>query len=66
MDYAEDQAMSRKQMHMADWVKKLDGFLQFNEKTKSLNDREQIFMVYLVSLDLCPVQIWSLPHKLGK
>jgi hypothetical protein len=32
LDYAEDQALSRKQMHMADWVKKLDGFLQFNEK----------------------------------
>ena len=32
LDYAEDQAMARKQMCMADWVKKLDGFLQFNEK----------------------------------
>lgn len=32
LDYAEDQALSRKQMHMADWAKKLDGFLQFNEK----------------------------------
>ena len=32
LDYAEDQALSRKQMHMADWLKKLDGFLQFNEK----------------------------------
>lgn len=32
LDYAEDQAVSRKPMHMADWVKKLDGFLQFNEK----------------------------------
>ncbi len=32
LDYAEDQALSRKQMHMADWIKKLDGFLQFNEK----------------------------------
>lgn len=32
LDYAEDQAMTRKPMHMADWVKKLDGFLQFNEK----------------------------------
>ncbi len=32
LDYAEDQALTRKQMHMADWVKKLDGFLQFNEK----------------------------------
>jgi hypothetical protein len=32
LDYAEDQAVSRKPMHMADWVKKLDSFLQFNEK----------------------------------
>lgn len=24
--------MGRKSMHMADWIKKLDGFLQFNEK----------------------------------
>lgn len=32
LDYAEDQAMTRKPMHMVDWVKKLDGFLQFNEK----------------------------------
>ena len=32
LDYAEDQAMTRNPMHMADWVKKLDGFLQFNEK----------------------------------
>ena len=32
LDYAEDQALSRKPMHMADWIKKLDAFLQFNEK----------------------------------
>ncbi len=32
LDYAEDQAQSRKPMHMADWVSKLDGFLRFNEK----------------------------------
>jgi hypothetical protein len=32
LDYAEDQAVTRSPMHMADWVKKLDGFLQFNEK----------------------------------
>jgi hypothetical protein len=32
LDYAEDQALSRKPMHMSDWIKKLDGFLQFNEK----------------------------------
>jgi hypothetical protein len=32
LDYAEEQALTRKSMHMADWIKKLDGFLQFNEK----------------------------------
>ena len=32
LDYAEDQAQGHKPMHMGDWVKKLDGFLQFNEK----------------------------------
>ncbi len=32
LDYAEDQALSRKPMYMADWIKKLDKFLQFNEK----------------------------------
>jgi hypothetical protein len=32
LDYAEDQARRRTPMKMADWVKKLDGFLQFNER----------------------------------
>lgn len=32
LDYAEGQASKRQAMYMADWVKKLDGFLQFNEK----------------------------------
>ncbi|MBK7962156.1 MAG: virulence RhuM family protein [Bdellovibrionales bacterium] len=32
LDYAEDQALKGKPMHMSDWIKKLDGFLQFNEK----------------------------------
>lgn len=32
LDYAEDQAQRRSPMHMADWVKKLDAFLQFNER----------------------------------
>jgi hypothetical protein len=31
LDYAEDQARKRRTMTMADWVAKLDGFLQFNE-----------------------------------
>lgn len=32
LDYAEDQAMRQRPMHMADWVKKLDAFLEFNER----------------------------------
>ena len=32
LDYAEDQARRKSPMHMADWIKKLDAFLQFNER----------------------------------
>ena len=32
LDYAEDQARGHRPMHMADWVAKLDAFLQFNER----------------------------------
>jgi len=32
LDYAEDQARRRRPMHMADWVTKLDAFLEFNER----------------------------------
>jgi hypothetical protein len=32
LDYAELQARNRRPMHMADWVKRLDGFLKFNER----------------------------------
>ncbi len=32
LDYAEDQARKRAPMTMADWVKKLDSFLQFNDR----------------------------------
>jgi hypothetical protein len=32
LDYAEDQAARKRPMHMADWVKKLDAFLMFNER----------------------------------
>ena len=32
LDYAEDQAARQTPMHMADWVKKLDAFLTFNER----------------------------------
>jgi hypothetical protein len=31
LDYAENQAAKRISMHMADWIKKLDDFLKFNE-----------------------------------
>ena len=32
LDFAEDQARRKKPMHMADWVARLDAFLQFNER----------------------------------
>lgn len=32
LDFAEDQAHRKQPMHMADWVGKLDAFLQFNER----------------------------------
>lgn len=32
LDYAEDQATRHNPMHMADWIGKLDAFLQFNER----------------------------------
>ncbi len=32
LDYAEDQAQRQNPMHMADWITKLDAFLQFNER----------------------------------
>ena len=32
LDYAEDQARRHKPMHMADWTKKLDAFLEFHER----------------------------------
>lgn len=32
LDFAEDMAQRRKQMTMADWAKKLDDFLEFNER----------------------------------
>ena len=32
LDYAELQAENRRPMHMADWVKRLDAFLEFNEQ----------------------------------
>ena len=37
LDYAEDQARRRKPMYMADWVKKLDAFLAFNERGILMN-----------------------------
>jgi hypothetical protein len=32
LDFAEDQASRRHPMHMAEWVERLDAFLQFNER----------------------------------
>lgn len=32
LDFAEDQASRRNPMHMAEWVERLDAFLQFNER----------------------------------
>ena len=32
LDYAEVQARRHRPMHMADWVAKLDAFLQFNDR----------------------------------
>jgi hypothetical protein len=32
LDYAEDQARRQRSMHMADWNRKLDAFLEFNER----------------------------------
>ncbi|MEK6645034.1 MAG: RhuM family protein, partial [Planctomycetota bacterium] len=32
LDYAEDQAARQNPMHMADWIKKLDAFLTFNDR----------------------------------
>lgn len=32
LDYAEDQAQRHNPMHMAEWIGKLDAFLQFNER----------------------------------
>jgi hypothetical protein len=32
LDFAEDQAQRKKPLHMADWIKRLDAFLEFNER----------------------------------
>jgi hypothetical protein len=32
LDYAEDQAGKKQPMHMSDWARRLDAFLQFNER----------------------------------
>jgi hypothetical protein len=32
LDFAEDRARRRNPMHMAEWVERLDDFLQFNER----------------------------------
>ncbi|MFT4627806.1 MAG: hypothetical protein ACI8PZ_006493, partial [Myxococcota bacterium] len=32
LDFAEDQARRKAPMHMAEWIKRFDAFLQFNER----------------------------------
>ena len=32
LDFADDQARRKQTMHMAEWVQRLDAFLQFNER----------------------------------
>ena len=32
LDFAEDQATRHRPMHMADWIRRLDAFIQFNER----------------------------------
>lgn len=43
LDYAELQAMNRRPLYMADWRKKLDAFLQFNER-EILTDAGRVSM----------------------
>ena len=43
LDYAEDQARKRRPLYMADWRKKLDAFLQFNER-EILNNAGKVSM----------------------
>jgi len=51
LDYAEFQAKNKKVMYMKDWVDKLDGFLQFNEK-EILNHKGKVSHEVAVSLAL--------------
>ena len=51
LDYAEFQAKNKRVMYMKDWVDKLDGFLQFNEK-EILNHKGKVSHEVAVSLAL--------------
>ena len=51
LDYAEDQARSRKPLHMCDWREKLDAFLRFNERD-ILHDAGKISMEVAQTLAL--------------
>jgi len=51
LDYAEFQAKNKRVMYMKDWIDKLDGFLQFNEK-EILHHKGRISHEVAVSLAL--------------
>ena len=51
LDYAEFLAKNKRVMYMKDWVDKLDGFLQFNEK-EILNHKGKVSHEVAVSLAL--------------
>ena len=51
LDYAEFQAKNKRVMYMKDWIDKLDGFLQFNEK-EILNHKGKVSHEVAVSLAL--------------
>ena len=58
LDYAEDQAMRQRPMHMADWVTKLDGFLEFNE-------RNVLTHAGSISADMARQQDYRLARSVG-
>ena len=51
LDYAEFQAKNKRVIYMKDWIDKLDGFLQFNEK-EILNHKGKVSHEVAVSLAL--------------
>ena len=64
LDYAENQAKNRKTVTMAEWERKLDAFLTFNEK--DLLDHARLALdgpsVFVVR-DLSAVAVGSLPTQ---